>query len=348
MRTALFFMQLVPAIAMGLGLAHAAPTVGNIRASALPDGRISIVYDVAGANAPVMVSVVLAGDQIPNVATLTGDVGPGVTGGADKRIAWDIRRDLPGIYKKNTKINIVASEIGRTMTIKLPGGVPLELVRVPAGTFLMGSDPTDKLKDESPRHMVRIGRDFYLGKCEITQGQWVALMGKNPALIQGDGNLPVEMISWEAAQEFIEKLNALGQGRFRLPTEAEWEYACRAGSSAKWSCGDDPKQLENDAWFGANSGGTSHVVGTRRPNRFGLCDMEGNVWEWVQDWYHDGYAGAPADGGAWSKMDSNLPFKVVRGGVFHMSADLARPSYRATNYPSQDDNWYGLRVVREE
>lgn len=235
-----------------------------------------------------------------------------------------------------------------TMTVNLPGDVPLELVRVPAGTFPMGSEPTEKLKDESPRRTVRIERGFYIGKYEITQKQWTALMGKNPALIQGNDNLPVEQISWEAAQEFIEKLNALDEGRFRLPSEAEWEYACRAGSADKWSCGSDPKELEKYAWFNANSGGTSHVVGTKQPNRFGLYDMEGNVWEWVQDWYHDSYADAPADGSGWMKKDPEQPWKIARGGVFHMSAELARPSYRATNYETENGNWYGFRVVREE
>ena len=157
----------------------------------------------------------------------------------------------------------------------------MEFVRIPAGEFLMGSTSGDN--DEEPVTRVRISRAFELGKHEVTQAEWEAVMGSNPsAFDECGGDCPVEKVSWDEVQEFIGRLNALeGEARYRLPTEAEWEYAARAGTTADRYAGN----LDAIAWYGENSGARPHPVGRKAPNAFGLHDMLGNVWEWVQDWY---------------------------------------------------------------
>src|SRR5262249_24141391 len=163
--------------------------------------------------------------------------------------------------------------------------------RTPGGEFLMGS--ADGYGDERPVHTVRISQPFYLGQYAVTQGQWQAVMGSNPSQFTGDPNRPVETVSWEDVQEFIRRLHAReGGATYRLPTEAEWEYAARAGSTTAYGFGDDPRQLSEYAWYSENAGRQTHPVGQLKPNAWGLYDMHGNVWEWVQDWYGPYTAGA--------------------------------------------------------
>ena len=148
---------------------------------------------------------------------------------------------------------------------------------------------------------------FYIGKFQITQKQWQAVMGNNPSHFKGD-DLPVERVSWHDAQAFCEKLRAMTSKAFRLPSEAEWEYACRAGTT-----GDYAGELDEMAWYCKNSDRKTHPVGQKKPNAFGLCDMLGNVWEWCEDVSHDDYNGAPNDGSAW--MDGGYQnSRVLRGG----------------------------------
>ncbi len=160
---------------------------------------------------------------------------------------------------------------------------PLELILIPAGTFMMGSPDNEKDRDdgEGPQHKVTISNDFYLGKYPVTQAQWEAVMGNNPSHFKGNPNHPVKCISWHYCQKFIDRLNGMGIGKFRLPTEAEWEYACRGGTTTRFYWGDDLdyKDIEKYAWFSKNSGGTTHEVGLKESNAFGLYDMSGNVFE---------------------------------------------------------------------
>jgi formylglycine-generating enzyme required for sulfatase activity len=184
----------------------------------------------------------------------------------------------------------------------------------------MGS--TTGSSDEKPLHSVTISKGFYMGKFEVTQKEWVAIMGSNPSYFEGD-NRPVERVSWNDVQEFIKKLNAKeGGDKYRLPTEAEWEYACRAGSNGKWHFGDNENQLGDYAWYTANSGNETKPVGQKKPNAFGLHDMHGNVWEWCQDWYgKDYYGNSP-------KTDPTGPssgsYRVYRGGSWPDTAPDAR------------------------
>ena len=184
--------------------------------------------------------------------------------------------------------------------------------------------------DERPVHTVRISKPFYLGIHEVTQGQWETVMGNNPSQFKGDANRPVETVSWEEVQKFIDKLNTREGGtKYRLPTEAEWEYAARAGSTTAYSFGDDSSQLGKYAWCGDNAGNTTYPVGKLQPNAWGLYDMHGNVWEWVQDWYGK-YAAetvtdpqGPASGSA----------RVIRGGSWSNGAGNCRSAYRYRGAP---------------
>ena len=235
----------------------------------------------------------------------------------------------------------------------LPGGASLEMVWIEPGTFRMGTPPSELGEDsERPVHDVTISQGFYLGKYEVTQGQWESVMGTRPW--QGQHNVrsgsdyPAVYVSWEDAQEFIRRLNAsLGSNAYRLPTEAEWEYACRAGTTTRWSFGDDESQLRHYAWYRDNASNVGerygHSVGTKRANPWGLYDMHGNVEEWVQDCWHSNYQGAPADGSAWES--EGCYWRVLRGGALHKFPWHLRSAFRdGTSYDPRPDAT-GFRVV---
>jgi formylglycine-generating enzyme required for sulfatase activity len=179
-----------------------------------------------------------------------------------------------------------------------------------------------------------------MGKYEVTQTQWQSVMGNNPSNFKDcGGNCPVEEVSWDDAQNFINKLNESNDGfRYRLPTEAEWEYACRAGTT-----GDYAGNLSEMAWYDENSGNKTHAVGGKQSNAWGLADMHGNVYEWCQDWYHATYYGAPTDGSAWLS-GGELKYRVVRGGSWHSSTQL-RSAFRGNFTPDFRDSWHGFRLV---
>jgi len=198
-----------------------------------------------------------------------------------------------------------------------------EMVVIPAGSFEMGSYENSW---EQPVHRVNVP-SFLIGKTEVTQGQWKAVLGRNPSYFRSCGDdCPVERVSWNDAQDFARRLSQKAGKQYRLPSAAEWEYAARAGSNTKWSFGDNESQLGEYAWFASNSQHSIQPVAQKRPNAFGLFDMHGNVWEWVQDCWHDNYSGAPTDGSAWTKGDCS--YRVIRGGAFNgkptdlRSADL--------------------------
>jgi formylglycine-generating enzyme required for sulfatase activity len=214
--------------------------------------------------------------------------------------------------------------------------VRLELCEVPAGTFLMGSER------EEPVHQVTISRGFLLGKYPVTQALWEAVMGRNPSGFLGPDR-PVEQVDFNDAQAFVARLNAAGQGTFRLPTEAEWEYACRAGSTGRFCCGDDDAALGDYAWTSANAGGQSHPVGQKRANAWGLHDMHGNVWEWTLDFYGDYPAGPVTDPqGATVGL---LGARVFRGGCWRGGPDFAASAHRGGRGPAYKGAILGLRLV---
>lgn len=211
----------------------------------------------------------------------------------------------------------------------------IEFCHIPAGTFRMGGIGNV--------HQVTISKDFYLGKYPVTQAQWEAVIGSNPSFFKG-AERPVETVSWEDCQQFIKKLNhQIGKSVYRLPTEAEWEYACRAGSITAYSFGDDDDRLGEYCWYDINSGGESHPVGQKIPNPWGLYDMHGNVWEWCQDWYTADYpAGTMTDpDGPPSSSD-----RVLRGGGWYDGARRCQSGFRSFFSPDFRNSFFGFRLVR--
>jgi formylglycine-generating enzyme required for sulfatase activity len=230
----------------------------------------------------------------------------------------------------------------KELTVDLGGGIKLELVLIPAGEFMMGSPDSDKFADsqEKPQHRVRITKPFYLGKYLVTQEQWEAVVGNNPSHFKGPKN-PVEYISWDDCQKFLKRLNdKMGGGKFQLPTEAQWEYACRAGSTTRYCFGDDEKQLGEYAWYIANADGKTHPVGEKKPNAWGLFDMHGNVWEWCQDWY-GGYGTEAVTDPTGLATGS---FRVFRSGSWPYPAKYCRSAYRYVYEPGIHSYRLGFRV----
>jgi formylglycine-generating enzyme required for sulfatase activity len=231
-------------------------------------------------------------------------------------------------------------------TLDLGGGVKLEMVLIPAGEFMMGSPDWDKDADvsEKPQHLVRITKPFYLGTYLVMQEQWQTVMGNNPSHLKGGKN-PVEQVSWNDCQTFLGKLNekfGAERGKFQLPSEAQWEYACRAGSTTRYCYGDEELGLGEYAWYNANSGGRTHPVGEKKPNACGLYDMQGNVWEWCADWYDNGYyAASPTDDPTGPTSGSG---RVLRGGCWSYLARDCRSTYRLANAPGIRNRGLGLRV----
>jgi len=232
----------------------------------------------------------------------------------------------------------------KELTVDLGNGVKLEMVLIPAGEFMMGSPGWDNAfnDDEKPRHQVRITKPFYLGKYEVTQEQWQVVMGSNSSYSKGPKK-PVDNVTWEGCQKFVDKLNekfGAGRGKFQLPTEAQWEYACRAGSTTRYCYGDDESGLREYAWYG---GGSPHPVGQKKPNAWGLYDMHGNAWEWCADWHdRNYYAKSPTDDptGPAERVGSS---RVYRGGCAACPASHCRSAYRGHDGPGDRDDM-GLRV----
>lgn len=205
-----------------------------------------------------------------------------------------------------------------------------EMVVIPAGSFEIG--------EAYNKRTVTFAQPFAIGKYEVTQAQWKAIMGANPSMFSNCGdNCPVENVSWNETQEFIQKLNARTGKQYRLPSEAEWEAACRAGEKQQY-CGSDDAQ--SVAWYDEAS---THPVGRKRANAFGLYDMSGNVWEWVEDGWHKDYNGAPSDGTAWQGNDSR---HVIRGGSWLFDQWIKNASDRHWNMPSDRYSTLGFRLAK--
>jgi formylglycine-generating enzyme required for sulfatase activity len=219
--------------------------------------------------------------------------------------------------------------------------IGMKFVLIPAGEFEMGSE---EALTEQPVHRVKIPNPFYLGIYPVTQREWKALMGTDPAYFKGEDR-PVESVSWNDVQEFIKILNAReGTATYRLPTEAEWECACRAGTATRYSFGESVSNLGEYAWYSANSDAQTHPVGQKKPNHWGLHDMHGNVYEWVQDTWHSSYTGAPRDGSAW---EGSGAVRVMRDGGWCSAADNCRSTYRFGYDQSYRNFNLGFRLLRD-
>ena len=248
-----------------------------------------------------------------------------------------------------TKLVIELSRVvGAAENEELPitvNGVTFNMVYVEGGTFMMGATSeqgSDAYKDEKPAHSVTLS-SYYIGQTEVTQALWKEVMGSNPSRFEGDTN-PVERVSWNDCQTFIQKLNQRTGKTFRLPTEAEWGYAARGGKKSrgyKYSGGND---IATVAWYGSNSGAKTHAVGTKAPNELGIYDMSGNVWEWCNDWYGDYSSNAQTN----PTGAESGPLRVGRGGSWIGNAGDCRSSYRDRCAPSVGYGNIGLRLVLSE
>jgi len=229
------------------------------------------------------------------------------------------------------------------LTLDLGKGVTMKLVLIRPGKFLMGSPDSEQGRktEEGPQHQVTITKPFYMGVTEVTQAQYEAVMGTNPSKFKGPSN-PVDNVTWDEAVEFCRKLSEKTGKAVRLPTEAEWEYACRAGTKTRYSFGDSDSVLGDYAWSGSNSGGMTHPVGQKKPNPWGLYDMHGNVYEWCADWFGSYSGGASTDpqGAASGKL------RVSRGGAWHSIDPLTRRcAYRGRNDPAGRLEVHGFRCA---
>ena len=231
------------------------------------------------------------------------------------------------------------------ISIPVKDGISIEMVKVEAGTFMMGA--TSEMKDpynmEKPVHQVTLTNDYYMGKYEVTQALWEAVMGRNPSEYKGD-NLPVEQVSWNDCQEFISKLNSLTGRKFRLPTEAEWEYAARGGKKSRGYQYSGNSNISDVAWYDGNSGSKPHPVGTKQANELGIYDMSGNVWEWCLDW-HGSYSSSSQTNPTGAVSGSS---RVFRGGCWCGIARSCRLSYRSYYTPVYRNNGLGLRLALSE
>ncbi|MDY0168482.1 MAG: formylglycine-generating enzyme family protein [Thermoguttaceae bacterium] len=251
--------------------------------------------------------------------------------------------------------------------VEKTNSIGMKFVLIPPGEFMMGSTAQEverllgearrqkapewyfeRLPREAPQHRVRISRWFYMGLYEVTQGQYERVMGNNPSQFKGNAQLPVERVTWHDAVEFCRRLSMLPQEKeagttYRLPTEAEWEYACRAGTTTLYSFGDDAAIIGQYTWWSGNSREQTQPVGRLRPNAFGLFDMHGNVWEWCADWYGKRYyANSPTDNPAGPASDSD---RVRRGGAWDLHAFCCRSAYRNSRPPDVRSHSSGFRVA---
>ena len=254
---------------------------------------------------------------------------------------------LAGMLSTNTTVSTATGSTlsGNIITIPVKDGISIDMVRVEAGTFTMGATAEMKIPwdDEKPTHRVTLTNDYYIGKYEVTQTLWKAVMGKNPSKFKGD-NLPVEQVSWDDCQEFISKLNNITSKTFRLPTEAEWEYAARGGNKSQGYQYSGSNNISDVAWYKDNSGYKTHTVGSKQANELGIYDMSGNVYEWCQDW--KGTYSSSSQVNPTGAASGSL--RVFRGGGCFDDAGRCRSSCRDGGTPVFRSLCLGLRLVLSE
>ena len=278
----------------------------------------------------------------------------GIVAGAQNKIVKKPKKQKPATthvapkthksQSKSTKGGIVkhvatkASYSNGTLTVN---GTKYNMVWVEGGTFRMGATPehgSDAFDDEKPVHSVTLS-SFYIGKTEVTQALWETVMGSNPSEFKGD-DLPVDIVSWDDCQEFIRKLNDLTGQNFRLPAEAEWEFACRGGNNSRGYKYSGNNYIDNVAWYTDNSGDKTHPVATKSPNELGIYDMSGNVWEWCSDWKGNYSSGAQVN----PKGPCKGVSRVLRGGSWYDDARYCRSSFRHFSGPGFRGKLLGFRL----
>ena len=287
-------------------------------------------------------------DGSVNVSDVTALVNQIIGSGSYSAQACDMNGDGEvNVSDVTALVNLIingggeSEDSNQTFTVN---GVSFDMIAVEGGTFTMGATSeqgSDAYNDESPTHQVTLS-SYYIGKTEVTQELWQAVMGSNPSYFL-DTNLPVEKVSWEDCQIFIAKLNALTGKYFRLPTEAEWEYAARGGSKSQGYKYSGSNTVDDVAWYPSNSSSKTHPVATKAPNELGIYDMSGNVLEWCRDWYSSSYYSSSSQYNPTGPASGSR--RVYRGGSWGSSARLCRVSYRDYNGPSYRFYNLGLRLA---
>lgn len=262
---------------------------------------------------------------------------------------------IPSFFLRTTLLTLALASFSRAADIDLGAGVQLKLVTIPAGKFLMGSPKGDvgAAYNESDRHKsndyyqheVTLTKDFQLGATEVTQAQYRQVIGRNPSVFKGD-NLPVDNVSWDDAVKFCQLLSVRIGKTVRLPTEAEWEYACRAGTATRYFFGvdTDHAELADHAWYEANSARQTHPVGRKKPNPWGLYDMGGNVWEWCSDRFNGPYEDKTVTDPQGAKGGDT---RVLRGGCWETGPLGTRSANRGGVIPTRGTSRFGFRIVVE-
>ena len=312
-------------------------TVSNV--DAYQEGKnIIITYDIdkAGSVGDVYCSTDGGNTWSNPLRQVTGDVNKQVPAGSH-RIVWDVLAERGMLSGENICFKVTVNSGSFTVN-----GVLFEMVRVEGGTFRMGATSEqggDAERDEKPVHSVKLNT-FYIGKTEVTQALWQAVMGSNPSHFKG-ADLPVENVTWYDCQNFIQKLKSLTGQKFRLPTEAEWEFACRGGNKSRGYKYSGSNNLGSVAWYNGNSGGKTRPVGTKAPNELGIYDMSGNVWEWCNDWYADYTANSQTH----PTGPQSGSLRVCRGGGWDNYAGSRRSSNRSNSSPTNRSSSLGLRLA---
>lgn len=248
--------------------------------------------------------------------------------------------DIEIKHKKDERIGKAQEEAEKKMhTTSINNSICIEFVLIPGGEF--------RIYQNKHSYEIAINvviEPFYLGKYLVTQKEWKSVMGNDPSCFEGDDR-PVECVSWNDVQEFVRKLNTKeGTDKYRLPTEAEWEYACRAGTTTRYYFGDADSKLGDYAWYYGNSEHETHPVGQKKPNSWGLYDMHGNVWEWCQNRYNENYEDALAYASTWEDIVVSSP--VLRGGAWVSYPKKCRSAYRITFHPNYGHYSLGFRLLR--
>ncbi len=320
--------------------------------------NVTIIYGISGKSGETYdISVSCTSSEQGTIVphSLSGDL-KNVSPGTNKQIIWDVLKDRKQLTGSDFKFTLEAVPTGVQDYTETVNGASFDMVAVEGGTFQMGSNDGDG--DEKPVHGVTLS-DFCIGKTEVTQDLWQAVMGNNPSYFKGD-NLPVERVSWDDIQEFIEKLNRLTGKHYRLPTEAEWEYAARGGKKSRGYKYSGSENIDLVAWYWQNSGDNhlsgswdwdmikknnckTHPVGQKQPNELGLYDMSGNVCEWCSDWYNSGYyKNSPRNN---PQGASSGTYRVYRGGSWDISAGCCRVANRSDWSPDLRSINLGFRLA---
>jgi formylglycine-generating enzyme required for sulfatase activity len=272
---------------------------------------------------------------------VSGDIGL-MQPGTNKKIIWDVLKERKILHGNNIVFRVKAEPIKGLIT-ETTAGLNLDMILVQGDTFTMGctsEQGSDCYDSEKPSFNVTLS-DYYIGKYPVTQAQWKAVMGNNPSHFSGCDNCPVEYVSWNDIQEFLKKINQMTGKNYRLPTEAEWEFAARGGVSATATKYAGSNNIDEVAWYTSNSGSKTKPVGTKKPNELGIYDMSGNVWEWCGDWYGD-YSSSSKTNPTGASTGS---YRVLRGGSWINIARRCRVSDRGSGSPVSRYRNDGFRVV---